>query len=508
MARATTPAARWTTLDGLRTAFIDRCEKYSRLTLRKICPEASYDQNTEENSNDWQSVGATAVNHMSNRMMLTMFAPSRPAFRLDPTQKLIEQAEAAGMNEAAISELLSTAEHKATRLLDKRQARPKLYEAMKHLIVTGNVLLRLDTEDMRAMGIKKYCVKRSISGKVIELVIKEDLLFDELEQAAQAAVLAGQSASQYQDDSKVSFFIWVCWRDGKYRVTQWVDDTPLGGNFDGAYSEKDLPYRALTWDLSDSADYGTGLVEEYAGEFEALSTMSEATVQAAVLASEFRWLANPAGMTSVNDVLNSANGSVIPGVKGDLEIITAGKVGELEVMLRLAEIHVQRIGRGFLMNSAMTRDAERVTAEEIRLMATELETGHGGVYSRLAIDFQEPVVMWLLKESGLKLNDKEFEPIIITGLDALSRNGDLENLKLFLADFASLTAIPPIALERLRLDAIASDLATGRGLLARKYVLTDAEVSQSRAQQTQQAVLQEGAMSAAQSAGEQVGNPE
>lgn len=500
MPQATTPSSRWSTLDGLRTAFIDRCERYSRLTLRKICPDVNYDQINDSNQLDWQSVGATAVNHMANRMMLSMFAPSRPNFRLDPTPKLLAEAEENGMTAEDLASLLSEAEHKASRVLDKKKARPKLYETMKHLIVTGNALLRRDGP-LRVLGVKKYCVKRSISGKMIELVIKETLLYDELEQAARDQIAAVQVIAP---DANVDFYVWVKFVSGKYTVTQWVNDTPLTGSFSGSYSEKDCPYHALTWDLSDAADYGTGLVEEYAGELEALSTLSEAMVQAAVLASEFRWLANPAGLTNAADVLASENGAVIPGVRGDLEIITSGKVGELEVMLKLADQHVNRIGRGFLLNSAVTRNAERVTAEEIRLMAQELETGHGGVYSRLGIDLQEPIVMWILKEVGLKIKDTDIEPIIITGLDALSRNGDLENLKLFLADYAAVNNLPPEAMARLDIEAIGRDLATGRGLNAKKYVKNAQTVQQEQNAATAQSVATDAATAAATTAGENI----
>ena len=502
MTRASSASGRWTELDGKRSGFIRRCERLSQLTLRKICPEDSYDQETDDGRNDWQSVGATAVNHMANRLMLTMFAPSRPNFRLEPTPRLLKMAADNDLTEEDLAAMLSQAEHKAARVLDKEKARPRLYEILKHLIVTGNGLLRRD-DGIRVMGLKNYCARRSISGKLIELVIKETLLFDEIDTAAQE-----QLAGRFAPDDQIDFYIWCKLEGKKYKVTQWVDEHPLSGKFIGDYAEKDFPYHAITWDLSDRANYGTGLVEEYAGEFEALSSLSEAMIGAAILASEFRWLANPAGMTSANDLLNSENGSVLPGVKGDIEILHAGKMGELDVMMRMTEATINRIGRGFLLNSAVTRDAERVTAEEIRLMAQELETGHGGVYSRLSIDLQEPIVYWELSKIEIKIDEKDVEPIIITGLDALSRNGDLENLKLFLADCGSVNTLPPAALGALRIDAIYRDLATGRGLISSKYVKSQAEAAQEQAQAQQSQVEMTAANAAAQTAGENIASPQ
>lgn len=494
-----TAKSRWTHLDGVRSAFIDRCQRYSQLTLRKLCSEEGYDQNTDENKLDWQSIGATLVNHIANKLMLTMFSPSRPNFRLEPTEKLSEEARGAGLTPEDLGALLSQAERKAMRVIDKNKVRPKLYEILKHLVVTGNALLRRDG-DIRAMGIKNYCVRRSISGRMIELVIREQLQFDELEEEVQDSV----RMQKEKCEEHVEFFIWVKFQKGKYYVTQWVDDILLPEAFNGNYTEEDLPYHALTWDLSDRANYGTGLVEEYSGELEALSTLSEAMVQAAVLASEYRWLLNPAGATNHRDLMDSENGAVLPGVKGDLEIIAAGKVGELEVMLKMSETHVNRLGRGFLMSSAVTRNAERVTAEEVRMMANELETGHGGVYSRLSIDLQEPLVKWELKQIDLKLNDKDIEPIIITGLDALSRNADLENLKLFLADCEAVNQTSAQAQGVLRIDAVFRDLATGRGLDASKYVKSQPERTADSQAAVASVAMQEGAVAAAQTAGAQV----
>jgi hypothetical protein len=74
-------------------------------------------------------------------------------------------------------------------VLDQKAIRPKLYEALKHLIITGNVLLdRSRADALRVMGIKRYVVKRSVSGKVIEILIHERVLFDELEDDVQRAV--------------------------------------------------------------------------------------------------------------------------------------------------------------------------------------------------------------------------------------------------------------------------------------------------------------------------------
>ena len=183
-------SSRWTQLEGSRQGFVDRCERYAAYTLPKICLPDEYQQDNDELQHDFQSVGAQAVNHLTNKIMLAMFAPSRPFVRLDPGQKIIDELARIQVSEDDVRTVLATTERKMVRELDKRALRPKLYEALKHLVVVGNVLLYFSKESMRVMGIKKFCVKRNVEGKVIEVIIKECVKFDELDVTVQEHLLS------------------------------------------------------------------------------------------------------------------------------------------------------------------------------------------------------------------------------------------------------------------------------------------------------------------------------
>lgn len=500
--RHSTASGRWTQLNGMRQGLITRCEGYSGLTIRKLCLPDGYDQNSSDLQHDWQSVGAQAVNHLANKMMLALFAPSRPFFKLDPTPELKKDLEAVNSSASDLTDALAEGERQAIKELDQTSSRPKLYEVLKHLIVTGNVLLCLH-EDMRVMGIKTFCVKRNAEGKVMEILIREKLCFDELDPKAQAEVGPWTSAAS-QPDHKVCLFKWFRRQpNGKFLMDTWVDDRKLSRDFSGAWPEEKLPYRVLTWDLADDSDYGTGLVEDYSGDFQALSALSEAEITAAILASEYRWLVNPAGMTKAEDFANAPNGAAIPGQEKDINIVQAGKGGDLQTIGTIGERYVRRIGQGFLLGSAVTREAERVTALEIQMQAQELETSLGGAYSRIAVDLQKPIAVWLLARIKFSYNGKQLVPIIITGLDALSRNGDLDALRLFLADVAQVTSLPPQVAAYLKKTAIFSAMAAGRGLKASDFVYTEEEVTQMQQQAQQQAMQQQAAQIGMQAAVDQ-----
>ena len=138
------------------------------------------------------------------------------------------------------------------------------------------------------------------------------------------------------------------------------------------------------------------------------------------------------------------------------------------------------------MDAAGVRDAERVTAEEIRLIARDLEMALGGVYTRLAQIFQLPVARLLLQRIDFKLGDDFVEPIIVTGLDALSRSGDLEAFRMFTQDVSLIGAIDPEVRAEMDIPSIIRFLAINNNLDT-EMALKSAEQREQEAQQQAQA---------------------
>jgi hypothetical protein len=88
------------------------------------------------------------------------------------------------------------------------------------------------------------------------------------------------------------------------------------------------------------------------------------------------------------------------------------------------------------------RQAERVTAEEIRRLTEELESLLGGVYSLLSEELQKPLVKTvyekLKKEGKIPPFPDDIKLVITTGFEALSKTAALNKL------FTLLQAIAPI----------------------------------------------------------------
>ena len=486
----------WSHLHGQRSGILRKIERYAALTIPKVCYPEGYNDNSYDDSHDYQSIGAQGTNHLSNKLMLAMFAPSRPFAKLLPGAKAKAQAQQMKLTPIQLQDILANGEREAIKELDRRGQRPKLFQLMRHLIVAGNALLVLSKDGMRVMGIKKYVVRRNLEGQVLHICVKEDVRFDEIDVKIKKLL-----STRFHDDTTVSFYKWIKKEDnGSYSMTQWVNEILLPQEYNGRWPADRCPYQAITWDLADEHDYGTGLVEEYAGDFEALSALSESVVDGAVQGTEYRWMVNPTGMTSIEELNASQNGDALAGVPEDVRPTQGGNPQAIETANAVLDKYEKRISRGFLMGSSIIRDAERVTQEEVRLTAQELETSYGGVYSTLAASVQKPVARWLFDAVDLNLAGADLDVTIVTGLDALSRNGDLENFRAAMGDMAAMAQVPPGLVPRIKYEDVGRFIGQGRNIDLSQFFLTDAEAQAQQEQAMQAQVAQEVATTAGNAA--------
>jgi hypothetical protein len=115
-------------------------------------------------------------------------------------------------------------------------------------------------------------------------------------------------------------------------------------------------------------------------------------------------------------------------------MMQADKLPDLQFANVVIERLEARLEQAFLLSSSIQRNGERVTAEEIRYLAGELEEAQGGIYSVLAQEFQlrlvEILIAQMTEDKKLpKLPDKVVKTTIITGLEALSREHEVSKTR-------------------------------------------------------------------------------
>lgn len=508
---------RWSYLKGRRSGIEKLCEEYASWTLPYVFSPEHTDEKTElQIAKD--SIGAKGVNHLSNKIVSTLFPGQRLFFRLHldaaAEQGIAQIANAAREVNPGADAMLAAArtevekqllgiENQATEYMDFVSYRPQAVNAAKLLIVTGNALMfHPPGKPVQVYSLKDFCIMRDLSGEVVEIMTRESKSFETFHPDVQEQIWADRNSNRRRNrktspdsdrDDVVIYSRIVLEDTGKYYLHQWADTVKLDttGQF---WPKATLPWIPLTWNLIRGEDYGRGLVADFAGAFHALNVLSGSLLNIAAIMGDIKFLVNPQSLLDLAALTKSAPGSYHSGVKDDLTTVQVDKMAEAQFIMAMIERYERQISEAFLLFSGITRNAERVTAEEIRAQANELETSNGGIYSRLAASWQVPTSAIVLDQIGFQGLENGVKPQVITGLDSLSRAGELDNLRLFLADLGMLQAIPDDVRLRIRISDLIAVFGINRQVEYQRFVKSEEEVAeeqQAALQQQQQLLAQQ-----------------
>ncbi len=485
---AASAEAQWGELDGSRQDRLLRAQELARLTAPEVFPVFGR-TNTSSSQLDYQSIGAIATTNLTSKLTTALFRPTVPFFRILPGDKLTNDMQKNGQVSESLNPVLAIMERNAAKMLDVYGQRPKLYSLIKHLIVTGNVLAHFGKDSIRVIGMRNYVVKRDYLGRPHTVIVRERILPSEL-----STDLQEYCQQDLNGLSKVDWFTRI-WREpnGSYASDQWLGGKLLPDEFNSHWSEATCPWRPQVWSLADEDDWGTGLAEEYLAALSACSILARATTIGAVLGAEFRILVAGNSATNLQAISTSQNGDVLPGTSKDISILSGGNAESLKTAMVLLDKYEQQVSRGFLLHSGTVRDAERVTAREIDMDNQELSARFGGLYPTLGATLQPPVAHWCLNQANTPIGKVDLKLQVLSGLDALSRNQDLANLRGALQDMATIGQLPPELQARLKMDDVSAAIGNGWGVDFTPYLHTQAEFQQMQEQQQQARVDEQNA---------------
>jgi len=491
---------RYEQLSSDRNGYRDRAREYSRFTLPYVLPNGDdLNRGDAANQHGYQGIGAQAVNHLSNKLVINMFPTGMSFFKLNFDEVAKNQLVDAGHDPTKLSELLVEAENRATTLQTKIAARVGYTEAFKNLIITGNVLMYLPSDGfLQAIKLDRYCLTRDLSGKLMELVILQQKAFSTLSPDVKEGIKSIKGSLAPKDDDKVKIYTWV------YRIDR--DTFGVAQSVEGILikdfqeiEEAQLPWIPLRWNSSFGEDYGRGLCEDHAGDFYVVEFLSEAITKGMALMADIKYLIKPGSVTDIDEISIAPTGEWVFGNLDDIGILQLEKYADFSPISEVLNEYKRRIGQAFLLNSAVRRDAERVTTVELRLDAQELEVSLGGVYSLLAQTFQTPLAQLYLKRVEFPLAGEQVIPDIVTGLEAFGKSGDLDKIKQF-TEMMQLPQTWPMPVQaRTKWDIYAREVAASLSMKM-PFMMTDEEwkaeqAKQAKAQQDQ--AMQEAAVNAA-----------
>lgn len=485
-----------------RDPYTQRAEKNAQYTIPSLFPKESDDGGTNYET-PYDSIGARGVNNLASKLLLSLLPPNQPFFKLgldpDSQQKLDNLSDPETVTDIEYG--LSQIEQLMMRYMESQSLRATMFEAIKQLIIAGNALLFLPPKEggMKCYGLRNYVVERDGLGNVIQIVAKDTLARATLPEA----LLGMLEDKEGQPNQKVDIYTHI-YRvqgnegDGTWETYQELNKEVISG------SEQSYPFGKSPWIpcrffKKDGESYGRSFVEDYIGDLVSLHNLSKSIVDGSMIAAKILFLVNPASMTSINQLSKASNGDFVKGKIDDVVPMQLNKSTDLQYTSTVQQQIEQRLNFVFLLNSAVQRQAERVTAEEIRYTAQELETTLGGVYSLLSLELQLPLVGCVYNQmQSQKLIPEveslgvDLEPTITTGLDALGRGADFQKLQQVLGVMQNF----PEFMQTLNVGNLSTRLFTAIGLSYEGLVKTPEEL---QAEQ-QQAMDQQGELMGMQGA--------
>lgn len=387
-----------------------------------------------------QSVGADGINNLSSKVTMTMLPPNQTFFKFSVDEASFDDNQNLEIQKRELNKGLSKIEKMLSDYQEQLGDRVCLGEAQKHLYVAGNVFLVHDQKQgLKYYPLNRFCVKRDYCGNVLKAITEETIGFYSLPEDIREKI--AQRPNEKNDTDKKEYTLYTVFRRKEkfWEISQECEDIEITSAY-GKYPIDVCPFMALRYVRIDGESYGRGLIEEYIGDLSYLDVLSLAIKQSSLAGSKLVMLVNPNGLTKIKHLSEAKNGGFALGRAEDVQPLQANKYYDLQVAQSECEKIERRLNRIFVMKAAIQRNAERVTAEEIRTMVQDLEEALGNHYSIMCKEFQLAYVkityFHLKKEKKHLIPDlvrsKNVKLTLTTGLEALGRSSDLNKLVTFL----------------------------------------------------------------------------
>jgi hypothetical protein len=475
--------------NGEREHFLERARESSKLTLPSFIRE-EHERGETFLSQPYQSVGARGVMNLSNKLLLSLFPPSTPFFRL-----LVSEQDLAEIPEdqrdvvrGEIDDSLREIEQAVYETLENSNFRAKINELMKHLIVAG--------------------VARDIEGNMLECIIRERMskeVADQYDISPNDGVLPSNQPDLPSSEQSDEIHLYTSVKrvkDDVFEVSQELNGVLITKPIE--FTEDELPYLVVRLTDATGESYGRGYVESVFGDLASLESLSQSVIQTAAIASKTVFFVNPGSLVRPKALAEAENGAVLPGLAQDVTTLQSQRGVDLNIVNNIIQGLEQRLGLAFLLFESAVRDSERTTAFEINKLVESLETVMVGTYAVLNQTLARPFIELTIKrmtEAGeIPELPESVKLIISTGVSNLGRLSELDRLQQFVS--LAMNAVgPEIALQLINPEELVNRIATSVGVEKKGLVKTSRQLAEERAiaeEQARQQAMQEQAMQAAQ----------
>lgn len=505
------PSEHYAKLEPERVPYEEWAEDCAKITIPSLFRRSGIGTR-RDNATPFNSAGAHGVNNLASAMLLGLLPPGYPFFRLKLDAAL--EAELRAIQEEsmgrrpALSEVeakLALWEKAAWDDIERANYRPQTETMNRLLLVTGNTLNEHRPHGgMRLHKLHSYVVDRNPDDSVARIVLKECKRVEQIE--PELLMRMSEHGPSSAQGGKVDLFTEIQFSGDRYRQIQQIDRLVLDDDehwIDGPADE--CPFEAQRFRVYDDEPYGRGLVEEYYGDLGSAETLTQAMVEAAAAAAKVLFFIQPGSATRPQALAKAKNLGFISGNSEHVTTLQVNKQADMTIPFEMLRRLNDQLDRVFVV--ARVRDAERVTTEEIRFTQEQLERAQGGVFSRLAQEFQAKLVRHAIRRLDRAgalppLPENLVQPVIITGVHALGRSTEAQNMIQFVQALSQALGQQVVA-QIVNSEEFARRLGAAMHVDPLGLVRTAQEL-QAMAQAAQAQALQQQAGSAAIEAGREI----
>lgn len=475
----------------------------AELTVPSVFPPLGYIAGDDLPGNN-QSFGALCVNNLASKLMFMAFPPGQPIMTIEPvTTRFQKDIDADPALYGKVLLACSQLEVRHRKRLQQTPLATAYVGYMKLLIVGGNALwkhVKLDSPSYHRPD--SYVVSRDRAGhpllSIHEEVVRVATLDDDVQDLIYEKtpeLLEGESKEWEREVKLYSVCQLRVADNGERTWCYWQE-------YEGTY----IPDSGIETDYDDcpqwpgwlipvfGSNWGRGYCEEYRGDLFTAEANASSINDIAALAGYALLFVKPSSRTSLRQVRTAKNLEFHSGSAEDLSVFRSEKTADGSFIVNNLEAVVRRLGSAFLLESAVMRQGERVTKEEVVRVGNQLDRAMGGVYTEVAQGNQRRIIlraMRLHEEADPKLPrtpDGVFEIGIITGIDAMGRSNEDVALSELGAELNA-TFGPQAAAKALSVTDFATRKAAAKGIKPDGLVRTQEQID-AETQAEQQAALQ------------------
>jgi hypothetical protein len=382
--------------------------------------------------------------------------------------------------------------------LSSGNLRETIYLALQHLIVVGDVLIIMEDDmNFRIVRLDRFVCRRNVYGDTEEIIFVE---YETVEEELNYSDLFMSNAAVENKHGYREIFCRVTMKNGETVVEkQDAEGNTIAGG--GVY--KVSPYVLLKWASVSGENYGRAHCEDLIGDIKTLEGFTEGLINGVAAGSIFWQGVDPTGITEIDDLTGSASGSFIASRPNEVFTISPAATMNPQIASTQQGVEIMRreIGRAFLMDSASMPKGERVTATAVRMIGQELEHVLGGAFSSIARELMTPIVrraVFLMSTNGeidsrieeMFTEEGVLGVAIVTGLQALSRDSDLQKL---MQMGEMVRNLPESAAMMFKWDEYGRALVSAIGFNSQQWIKSEEEVRQEQMDMAQKQAQIQGA---------------